>query len=139
MEKLSQHFARHEFACQDGECRHCGGSAPVDSRLIEVLEVARARIGKPFVINSGFRCLVWNRTPRERGGPGSHDKSQHPRGTAADIRAIDGMTIGALADVLGDALVEVLGGEGGGIGKYNWGVHVDVRKGQQVTHWDSRG
>lgn len=138
MEKLSTHFYRHEFACQDGDCPHCGGSAPIDMRVIEVLEVARARINRPMIINSGFRCLIWNRRPTALGGPGSHDGSQHPRGTAADVRRVPGIETDALAHIFEDALEEVLGRKGGGVGKYNWGVHVDVRSGNPIR-WDSRG
>jgi uncharacterized protein YcbK (DUF882 family) len=48
-----------------------------------VLEPVRERLGKPIVVNSGFRCPIHNRTV------GGAAASQHMKGEAADIRFQD--------------------------------------------------
>ena len=49
----------------------------------EVLDPARERLGKPIIVNSGYRCAKHN---REVGGA---TNSQHMKGEAADIRCDD--------------------------------------------------
>jgi uncharacterized protein YcbK (DUF882 family) len=48
-----------------------------------ILEPVRERLGKPIVVNSGFRCPIHNRAV------GGATASQHMKGEAADLR-IDG-------------------------------------------------
>lgn len=112
-EQIGTYFKRGEFACQGQNC--CSGSAPVVPELIERLDALREIIG-PIHINSGFRCHTHNRSIR------SNDTSQHPKGTAADIRR-DGRNVGAMADAARTAGFR-------GIGTYSWGIHVDVRQGE---------
>ena len=116
MSRLSDHFSSHEFACKGTDC--CGGSSPVDGRLIDALEEFRTKVGGPVRINSGFRCLIHNRNV------GSNDSSQHPRGRAADIAQMNGFTIDEMLTIIEsiDAF------SNGGIGKYDDFVHVDVRE-----------
>ena len=115
MGDLSPHFSRHQFACSGFNC--CGGSAPIDNRLILALEEFRTLVGQPIHINSGFRCLVYNRYI------GSNDSSQHPRGYAADIGRLSGMTIGEMT-----AVAESIDAfKNGGIGTYETFIHVDIR------------
>lgn len=74
MGDLSEHFSRWEFAC------HCGcGYDDVDPDLITMLEVMRRELGKPITVNSGCRCLAWNR--EVNGNP----QSEHMDGQAADL------------------------------------------------------
>lgn len=54
-------------------------------RLAGLLEQVRKCLGKPIMINSGFRCKTLN------DAVGSKDTSQHMIGCAADIR-VSGMT-----------------------------------------------
>lgn len=122
-ERISHHFTRSEFRCKGKSC--CGGSAPIDPFLVINLERLRALAGKPLKVNSGFRCLVHNRTV------GSNDSSQHTVGRAADLRPPDGMTPGELA-----ALAERIPAFRG-IGIYDTFVHVDVRPGP-ISRWDYR-
>lgn len=108
--KVSEYFRVGEFACKDG-------SQPVfiDSYLVTILDILRAKIGRPVIINSGYR------TPAQNAKVGGAKYSYHTRGMAADIRA-DGMTAKELANKL-DAIVP----NGCGIIVYkNW-VHFDVR------------
>ena len=123
MGDLSEHFSRHEFACKGQAC--CGGAAPIDSRLIAALEAFRTQLGHPVHITSGFRCHTHNRSI------GSHDFSQHPKGYAADIAKIPGISIhemAAIAEGIDDFKC-------GGIGQYPTFLHVDVRR-ETPMRWE---
>jgi len=118
----SEHFNFSEFSCKGERC--CGHSHPVCYGLIEALEELRGAVGeymgdgrKGIVINSGFRCRVYNRKVG-----GSLD-SEHCKGTAADIR-VEGLPAGVLAEIVEN----VLAFRKGGIGVYDTFVHVDVRR-----------
>jgi len=129
MGDLSEHFSEWEFACKR-TC--CGSSSPVSSRLIRGLELFREMLQSPgmpevsVTINSGFRCNKHNKRV------GGSENSQHTKARAADIKKIPGLTI--------DRMAEIASGIGvfnqGGIGKYDWGIHVDVRNGR--TRWNER-
>ena len=82
-------FKEKEFACK---C--CGqlplstssGQAPRENvkALVEViLDPVRERLGKPIVVNSGYRC------PKHNKEVGGVRNSQHLRGEAADIHCED--------------------------------------------------
>jgi len=74
--KLSHNFDSEEFACRCG----CGFDE-VDPKLIELLEIMRATMGR-IIVNSGCRCKRWNESV-----DGS-EASAHLLGQAADIRAL---------------------------------------------------
>jgi len=86
-ENLSANFARSEFACKGVGC--CGGAAPVDMRLVALLQKIRDAVEQPISITSGFRCLMHN---KEVGGV---PNSYHTTGTAADIYC-EGMHVSQL-------------------------------------------
>ncbi len=65
MGDLTKHFSRYEFECP------CCGAAPVGPTLVNALEQLRLRLGRPILINSGYRC----RNHNEKVG-GGHN-SQH--------------------------------------------------------------
>ena len=117
MGDISKHFSRREFACKGQGC--CGGSAPLDGRLITALEEFRSKVGIPIHVSSGFRCLTHNRRI------GSADSSQHPRGYAADIVRIPGISIEEMAK----AAESIEAFRQGGIGRYRNFLHLDVRQG----------
>lgn len=125
-DKLSAHFSKKEFACK---C--CGKYIPCPE-LVEKLEKFRTLCGnKPMTISNGTRCLKHNKKvggamPDEKKGTKG---SQHLFGTAADVQKVSGLTVDQMAK-----LAEKAGFNG--IGKYNWGVHVDVRK--TPARWDYR-
>ena len=111
--QLSAHFNEDEF-----RCRCCNGlpSGGINPELIIKLEQLRQRVGKPLIINSGYRCARHNRAV------GGAPRSQHVLGTAADVSA---RRIGV------DLLVNEAEKVGfGGIGRYRNFVHVDVRPGK---------
>ena len=125
-DKLSAHFSKKEFACK---C--CGKFIPCPE-LVEKLEKFRGLCGnKPMTISNGTRCLKKNKAvggvmPDEKKGKKG---SQHLYGKAADVQKVPGLTVDQMAK-----LAEQAGFNG--IGKYNWGVHVDVRS--TPARWDYR-
>lgn len=122
MGDLSKHFSKSEFACKCG----CGFDTPVPE-LVTKLEKFRELCGnKPVHINSACRCAKHNASKPVGGAK----NSQHVKGTAADVKLIPGLSVDKMA-----ALAEQAGFDG--IGKYGWGVHVDVRGFK--ARWDYRG
>jgi zinc D-Ala-D-Ala carboxypeptidase len=82
--RISEHFTLREFACRCWERGHhgakfCHGWPKVDRKLVLGLEVLRAANGGPVAIVNGYRCPPYN---RQAGGA---SRSQHMRGTAADV------------------------------------------------------
>ena len=77
-------FKKDEFLCR---CGRCEMPAEVEGNLMalveNVLEPAREKLGMPIIVNSGYRCVRYN---RDVGGVAN---SQHLRGEAADIRCAD--------------------------------------------------
>jgi zinc D-Ala-D-Ala carboxypeptidase len=115
--KVSENFKLYEFESPDTK------EVIVDPRLITLLQNFRNLIAKSVIINSGYRTVEHN---REVGGV---DDSQHRLGKAVDIKKIPGLTVDQMA-----MLAERVGFTG--IGKYTWGIHVDVR--EEVARWDER-
>ncbi len=72
-------FTRREFVCR------CGcGRADMEPSFMMTLQRVRNALGRPMVVNSGFRCPDHDKAI---GGAGIH-----PKGLAADIR-IAGETV----------------------------------------------
>lgn len=103
---ISEHFSHEEMAC-----KHCG-VAKVSCELMAALERLRARLGRPLPIVSGYRCARHNRDV------GGAPRSQHCRGTAADL------PVGRVAV----SQAEAAGFTGIGT-RRGWVTHVDVRPG----------
>ena len=81
IQALSQHFTDGEFRCHCGRVE-CNAPAP-NPVLIEKLEILRARINQPIVINSGVRCAWYNAKV------GGRPDSAHLTGDAADLWCVD--------------------------------------------------
>lgn len=109
-EKAGQHFKVREFACKDGS-----QVVFIDSHLIAILDILRNQVGKPVIINSGYR------TPTRNKAVGGAKYSYHMRGMAADIR-INGMT----AKEIANKLDKIIPNECGIIVYASW-VHIDTR------------
>ena len=109
-----KYFGRHEFACKCGRC----GGYPVEPKeaFVRKLDAFRERVGEPVYINSGIRCPEHNTDP-DVGGAAN---SRHLYGDAADIRCI-GKTPKELYTIAEEIFPN------GGVGLYNWGIHVDDR------------
>jgi uncharacterized protein YcbK (DUF882 family) len=108
--KISQHFAREEFACRCG----CGLDT-VDVQLVSVLEQIRNHFGVPVSVTSGARCKEHNTAV------GGSVKSQHMECKAADI-VVSGVDSFDVADYVDITYPDSLG-----IGEYQNFTHVDVR------------
>ena len=115
---ISEHFKLLEFQSKDTK------EVKVEPELIAKLEKLRSRLGQSLTINSGYRTAEHNKKV------GGSPNSQHTKGTAADIAKVPGLTIDEMA-----ILAEKVGFDG--IGKYSWGIHVDVRG--KRARWDGRG
>lgn len=109
-EKVGKHFKVKEFACQDGS-----QVVFIDSYLVSILDILRNKVGKPVIINSGYR------TPERNKAVGGAKYSYHMRGMAADIR-INGMSAKEIANELNKIIPYECG-----IIVYNTWVHIDTR------------
>lgn len=107
-----KYFRREEFACKCGKC----GGFPVEpsEKLVRVLDKFREEVGLAVYINSGIRCKAHN------AAVGGANDSRHLYGDAADIRCP-----GKMPSELYNIAVRLL--PDGGVGIYDWGVHVDTR------------
>jgi uncharacterized protein YcbK (DUF882 family) len=117
MGDLSEHFSTDEL-----KCPHCG-QCVLDPRLVPALERLRTAAGGPVLVDSGYRCALYN------GEVGGVSKSEHMMGMAADVR-IPGKSLQEMYNLA--ELVEDF--RAGGIGVYDGGfIHVDTRMGK--TRW----
>ena len=98
---LSEHFSVDEFtfsatAKAMGIVNSPGSSELANLRFLcrELLEPARAVIGEPIHITSGYRCLALNQAV------GGVAQSYHVRGLAADIHIESDAHASRLADAL---------------------------------------
>lgn len=109
-EKVGKHFKVKEFACKDGS-----QIVFIDSYLVSILDILRNKIGKPVIINSGYR------TPERNKEVGGAKYSYHMRGMAADIR-VNEMRAKEIANELNAIVPDECG-----IIVYNTWVHIDTR------------
>lgn len=109
-EKVGQHFKVKEFACHDGS-----QVVFIDSYLVSILDILRNQVGKPVIVNSGYR------TPTRNKAVNGAKYSYHMRGMAADIR-IEGMTTKEIANKLNKIIPDKCG-----IIVYSTWVHIDTR------------
>ena len=123
MSNYSQHFTRRELDC------HCGCDTPPHvaknlANLALSLESLRTRLGGvPLHVNSGYRCPAYN----ER--IGGAKESQHMLGKAADLsgKTVSPAKIAQAAEYIGAV-------KKGGIGRYKYFTHVDIRDG--AARWN---
>lgn len=111
------HFTEHELAC-----KHCGLEGCTDE-LKAALDEFREAVGLPVIVHDAFRCDQHN------AAVSLVNKSQHPKGTAADV-SVPGLTLQQMYD----AAKRVPVFANGGIGVYAQEfIHVDVRDG--IARW----
>lgn len=123
MPKISQHFARSEFACQCGNCPQAQDPT-VDVTLIQILEELRRHFNTPITITSGVRCKSHNASV------GGSVFSKHLEGKAADV-LLNGVTPDRVYDYLVDRY------PGYGFGKYETFTHIDSRG--LKARWEVKG
>ncbi len=73
MGDLTRNISRAEIACKCG----CGFDT-IDYEVVEVVQDVCTKFNTTVIINSGCRCLEYNRSV------GSEDSSQHVKGRAMD-------------------------------------------------------
>lgn len=115
---LSSNFKVKEFACHDGT-----DVILIHSKLPDTCETARV-INGAFVPGSSYRHPSYNASI------GGAKNSRHMYGDAVDIPARN-----ATPEQLYE-LMEPYVGDKGGLGIYDWGIHVDWRG--VKARWDSR-
>ena len=110
-----QYFKREEFRC------HCAGKYcngfPVEpeEKMVRAVDEIRRRLGIPVSIGSGVRCQKHN------AAVGGVSNSKHLLGKAADLHS-------AASPAKMKEVAEEVMGNTGGIGLYDWGIHVDTRE-----------
>ena len=117
-------FDREEFRCKCGG-KYCNGfPAEPHEATVRYADAIRKRIGKPIPVNSGLRCPTWNQIQ------GGVSNSNHMDGGAVDL----GCPSGVSPAEMWDAATAVMGNTGG-IGIYDWGIHIDDGP---YSSWDDR-
>ena len=121
--QLSEHFKASEFACP------CCGVYKVHTKLLEGLEIIRNKLGVPMrIVNpaapggQGYRCKKYALALAAR-HPHASPTTKHNSGTAADINAAFSKTNTQKLFELAEAVPQF---KNGGIGRYSWGIHVDL-------------
>ncbi len=114
-EPRSEHFKMSEFKCKDGT------DVPPEywnnlQSLMNMLEKVRSAYGNvPVTIMSGYRTPSYNKKVE------GAQESQHLYAAAADIQT---------KDISAEKMYEIADktvGDSGGVGKYSYFTHVDVR------------
>ena len=117
-----RYFRRAEFRCQCGG-KYCNGfpAEPVEE-TVRLADEIRRRAGVPLNVNSGVRCT------RHNADVGGVWNSLHLTGQAIDLAPIGGdISVARLQEIAGQVQAENMPGRGG-LGRYEWGVHVDNGK-----------
>lgn len=114
-----QYFTREEFRCQC-KGKYCNGF-PVEPQeeMVRTVDEIRRRLGIPISIveagGSGVRCQKHNAEVK------GVANSEHLYGRAADLHS-------SASPARMKAIAEEVMGNTGGIGLYDWGIHVDTGK-----------
>jgi zinc D-Ala-D-Ala carboxypeptidase len=116
-----------DFRVGEFDCQHCGARG-IQQSFVEELQGLRDAIGKPLVVNSGYRC---SKHPLEakKAKPG-----RHTEGIAADIRPIGA----SLFDLYRLVLKEFPAFHGIGVAPHQGYIHLDARPipaGQRAVVW----
>ena len=117
-----RYFHREEFRCQCGG-KYCNGfpAEPVEE-TVRLADEIRRRAGVPLRVNSGVRCKQHN---ADAGGVWN---SLHLTGQALDLAPIGGdISAARLQEIAEQVQAENMPGRGG-LGRYDWGVHIDNGK-----------
>ena len=120
---MSKYFEKEElvrcFRENGARCKECRLAQPakqlpygieenIQALVSNVLEPARERLGKPIVVNSGFRCPVHN------AAVGGVANSQHMMGEAADLCCADNKRLAEIIEKNGkyDQMIKYLRPDG---------------------------
>jgi hypothetical protein len=124
MSITSSHFGTEELRCHGEGCGQPG--CPLNlctQKLVDVLEEFRAKVGKPVIVDSAYRCAFHNENIAV-----AAQHSQHVLGNAADIR-VDGMSAAQLEEIA-LTIQEI-----NGLGRDDFEnyIHIDVRDSPRAT------
>lgn len=117
-----RYFRRAEFCCQCGG-KYCNGfpAEPVEE-TVRLADEIRRRAGVPLKVNSGVRCKQHN---ADAGGAWN---SLHLTGQAIDLAPIGGnISVASLQEIAEQVQAEQMPNRGG-LGRYDWGLHIDNGK-----------
>lgn len=109
-----EYFSSDDFKCSCG----CGFNI-IDHNLVHALDALRAKVGRPFIVNSGCRCPDFNSSERVKGAKNSY----HTKGKAVDISTwgFNWQDIETIKDFCEERLLSLI--------IYNGFVHIDNREG----------
>ena len=110
----STHFSEHELTCRCG----CGLNAATEE-LLDLAEACRMILNTSMVVHCATRCATHN---AEVGG---EKNSKHITGQAMDFHAV-GLAPRVVYNVLRSWAETGRLPQLGGIGLYDWGVHIDT-------------
>lgn len=133
MEMLSPHFSLDECKCRckrHKNAPHCN----VSPRLLALAEKVRSVLQEPMITRSVCRCAEHNAET-----PGASPTSKHVDGKAMDFYCRT-LSPTAVYNVIVKAWYDGRLPELGGVGLYDWGVHIDTFKAQDghLRTWNRR-
>lgn len=109
------YFSEDEFR----RCVPACLKSQMDSAFMKRLNRARRNAGLPFVLNSAYRSVEWDKSKGRTGN------SYHTKGRAVDIKCLDSSSRAVIVKALIDAGFN-------GIGIANTFIHVDDRQIKQL-------
>jgi len=129
-QKVSEHVFHSEVRCRCGQNgrRLCDGGH-IRSEVLDLFERIRARCSErlgrdcPIKIASGVRCRLHNILV------GGASNSQHLQGTALDLKNPEGIGLEEFYSICEEEVGD------GGLGRYDWGVHIDVCENPPRRRW----
>lgn len=132
IDKISKHFARHEFKCRCGKCRF----EAVDIELIRVLEKLREYFRNKSGQDRRVRILSGWRCPERNRQVGGAKHSKHMNGIAADFQVYDAKTDEKVNPQEIHDYLDHMYPDKYGLGVYDVFNHLDMRR--YKARWDNR-
>lgn len=118
----TDNFKISKFACR------CCGKLKLSTALLYLAQMLRTIVGLPLLVNSGYRCEKHNKAV------GGADDSRHLHGDAVDLHLLAKDKTPEKLRLLWHWADKV--NPNGGVGLYDWGVHIDTRG--HRARWDYR-
>lgn len=115
---FAKYFTLNEFQSKDGALMPTEVENNVRS-LVKNMDVIREAVGKPIIINSGYR------SPKHNQEVGGVKNSYHTKGMACDFY-VKGMSTTELKNII-ENLIEQGKIQKGGLGHYSTWIHYDNR------------
>ncbi|MCA9449675.1 MAG: peptidase M15 [Candidatus Omnitrophica bacterium] len=120
-QKVSEHVYYSEVRCRcDRRGRRLCDGGHIRREVLDLFECIRARCSErlgrdcPIQILSGVRCRLHNILV------GGASKSQHICGMALDLKTPEGIGVEEFYSICEEEVGD------GGLGRYDWGAHIDV-------------